>query len=72
MQVSWVLWKRITYCREDFLTPISKYCACYLKKKKKKIITIYSSLERKPWATFHAPVSMGPYAGLTPVCRCLS
>lgn len=49
--------------------PISKSCASYLKKKKN---TIHSSLERKPWATFPAPVSMGPYTGLAPICQCLS
>lgn len=50
------MWKRNTYCRENFLTPISKYYACYLKKKKKKTFTLPSkenpgllSPPQSPW-----------------------
>lgn len=40
LQVPWILWKRNGYCREDFLPLISKYSACYLKKKKRLQFTL--------------------------------
>lgn len=63
--------REIRIARRISLHPFQNTVPVTLKRRKKKN-TIYSSLERKPWATFRAPVSMGPYTGLTPVCRCLS
>lgn len=60
IDVPCILLKRNTYCKEDFLIPISKYCACYLTKKNHHLRFFW----KKTLGSFPPLASWGPVLGM--------